>query len=124
MNRISLNVRNDNNKLFNLARNERCSRSLAVASFDDRNSSNSKHTKLVRVESAWAAKPVSSLNSQWTAPADTAHGVTRRTSRIAFRRDLLNDDVESVDVLWLAALLVYTERLKFQPTMIGKLESK
>ena len=76
-----------------------------VASFDDRNSSNSKQTKLVREASAWAANPVSNLKSQWTAPDDTAHGVSRKTSRIAFNRDLLKDDVESVDVLVLTAFL-------------------
>lgn len=84
-----------------------------MASFDDKNSSISKHTKLVRVESAWAANPVSNLNNQCTAPEETAHGVSRRTSRIAFRRDLLNDDVESVDVLWAAAFLVNKEREQF-----------
>ena len=76
-----------------------------VASFDDRNSSNSKQTTLVREASAWAANPVSNLKSQWTAPDDTAHGVSRKTSRIAFNRDLLKDDVESVDVLVLTAFL-------------------
>ena len=85
-----------------------------VASFDDRNSSNSKQTKLVREASAWAANPVSNLKSQWTAPDDTAHGVSRRTSRIAVNRDLLKDDVESVDVLVLTAFLKkQKEREKF-----------
>lgn len=80
----------------------------------------------MRVESAWAANPVSNLNSQWTAPEDTAHGVARRTSRIASRRDLLNDDVESEEVLWPAAFLGDKERYQFHSflTMIGKLIGK
>ena len=101
------------NCLSDLALNERCSLSLAVASFDDKNSSISKHTKLVRVESAWAANPVSNLNSQCTAPDETAHGVSCRTSKITFRRDLLNGDVESVDVLWLAAFLADKGKITF-----------
>lgn len=96
---------NNSNNLSNLALKNRCSRSLTVASLDDKSSSNSRHTKLVRVESAWAANPVSNLKSHWTAPEDTAHGVACRTSRIASRRDLLNDDVESEEVLWPAAFL-------------------
>lgn len=83
-----------------------------VASFDDRNSSNSKQTKLVREAFAWAANPVSNLKSQWTAPDDTAHGVSRKTSRIAFNRELLKDDVESVDVLVLTAFLKKKKKKK------------
>lgn len=92
-----------------------------MASFDDKSSSNSKHTKLVRVESAWAANPVSNLNSHWTAPEDTAHGAACRTSRIASRRDLLNDDVESEVDLWPAAFLEDQGQYQFHSFLTTKL---
>lgn len=95
----------------------RCSWNIVVLSFADKNSNNSKQTKLESVAFAWAANPVSNLKSQWTAPEEEADGAFLKTSRIASSRDRRKDDVEFVVDLWATAFLKKENKTKLKESV-------